>query len=147
MDTEFPESTEIATWTMRVCCQRSRSLMGNYRSLTFTYISSLFKGWSVWPVLIGPKSLLNQWTEVSHLSIHYGFEFEAVGDKWLHETNKEEEECMKPRKQTLTRQWLFKKGRVGISESSTHGALFLQKVLCSLWSRMTFADVNKIKSS
>ena len=39
-----------------------------------------------------------------------------------------------------------KKGRVGISESSTHGALFLEKVFCGLCSGMTFADVNKIKS-
>ena len=38
-------------------------------------------------------------------------------------------------------------GRVGISESSTHGALFLEKVLCGLQSRTTFADVNKIKLS
>ena len=27
-----------------------------------------------------------------------GFEFEAIGDKWLHETDEEEEECKKPRK-------------------------------------------------
>ena len=33
----------------------------------------------------------------------YGrFEFEDVGDKWMHETHKEEEECRKPRKQTPT---------------------------------------------
>ena len=36
---------------------------------------------------------------------------------------KEEEECMKSRKQTLTRQQPFKKGHVGISESSTHSVL------------------------
>ena len=51
------------------------------------------------------------------------------------------------RKQTPTRQQTFKKGRVSISESSTHGALFLEKVFCGLRSRMTFADVNKIKLS
>ena len=72
---------------------------------------------------------------------------EAVCDKWLHEINEEEEECTKPRKQTLTRQQPFKKGCIGISESSTHYALFLEKVFCSLRSRMTFADSNKIKSS
>ena len=54
---------------------------------------------------------------------------------------------MKPRKQTLTRQQTFKKGRVGISERSTHGALFLEKVFCGLRSGTTFADVNKIKFS
>ena len=54
---------------------------------------------------------------------------------------------MKPRKQTLTRQQTFKKGRVGISGSSTQGALFLEIVFCSLQSRTTFADVDKIKSS
>ena len=80
--------------------------------------------------------------EVSH---HGGFE--AVGDKWLHETDEEEEECMKPRKQIPTRQQPFKKGHVGISKSSTHGTLFLEKVFCGLPLRMTFADVNKIKSS
>ena len=35
--------------------------------------------------------------------LHGGFEFETVGDKWLHETGEEEEECTKPRKQTPTR--------------------------------------------
>ena len=35
----------------------------------------------------------------------YGkFEFEAVSDKWLHETDEEEEECTKPRKQAPTKQ-------------------------------------------
>ena len=119
------------------------------------HISSYFRGWSIWPVLIGPKSLFNQWTstlhqnftEVSHLPIHGGFEFEAVGDKWLHETHEEEEECTKPRKQTPTRQQPFKKGCIGISESSTHCSLFLEKVFCGLQSRTTFTDVNKIKSS
>ena len=43
-----------------------------------------------------------------------------------------------------TRQQTFKKGRVNISESSTHGALFLEKVFGGLRSRMTFAAVNKI---
>ena len=34
----------------------------------------------------------------------YGrFEFKAVGIRWLHETDKEEEECTKPRKQTPTK--------------------------------------------
>ena len=41
---------------------------------------------------------------------------------------------MKPKEQTPTRQQPFKKGCVGIGESSTHG----------LRSRTTFADVNKI---
>ena len=72
---------------------------------------------------------------------------EGVDGKWLHETDEEEEECTKPRKQTSTRQQPFKKGHVGISESSTHGALFLEKVFRSLQSRKTFTDVNKIKSS
>ena len=36
---------------------------------------------------------------------------------------------------------------VGIRESSTHGALFLEKVFCGLQSRTTFVDVDKIKSS
>ena len=76
-----------------------------------------------------------------------GFESEAVGGKWLHETDEEEEECMKPRKQTPTRQQPFKIGRPSISESSTHGALFLENVFCGPRSRTTFEDVNKIKSS
>ena len=46
--------------------------------------------------------------------------------------NEEEEECSKPRKQTPTRQQPFKKGRVRISESIRHGALFLEKVFCGL---------------
>ena len=69
--------------------------------------------------------------------------FEAVGDKWLQETDKEEEECAEPRKQTPTRQQLFKKGRVCISEMNTHGALFLEKVFCGLRSRTNFADLCK----
>ena len=71
--------------------------------------------------------------------------FEAVSDKWLHETDDEEDESAKPRKQTLTRQQTFKKGRIGIS--STHGALFLEKMVCGFQSRTTFTDVNKIKLS
>ena len=114
-------------------------------------ISSHFLCWSIQLVLSGQKCLLNQWTstlhwhftEVSHLPI-MGFEFEAVSDKLLHETYEEEEECTKPRKQTQTIQQPFKKGFVGISESSTHNALFLEKVFFSLWSRMTLAEVNKI---
>ena len=54
---------------------------------------------------------------------------------------------MKPGKQTPTRQQLFKKGCVSISESSTRSALLLKKVFCCLRSRTTFTDVNKIKSS
>ena len=61
--------------------------------------------------------------------------------------DEEEEERTKPRKQTPTKQHPFKKGRVGISESSTHGALLLEKVFWSLQSRMTFTDVTKIKLS
>ena len=72
-----------------------------------------------------------------------GFEFKAVGDRWLHETDEEEEECMKASKQTPTRQQPFKKGYVSISESSTHGALFLEKVFCGLQLRTTFADEKK----
>ena len=60
-----------------------------------------------------------------HYAIFLYGGFEAVGDKWLHETSEDEEECTKPRKQTLTRQQPFKKGLVSISESSTHDALFL----------------------
>ena len=36
---------------------------------------------------------------------------------------------------------------VSTSESSTHGAMFLEKVFCGLQLRATFADVNKIKLS
>ena len=54
---------------------------------------------------------------------------------------------MRPRKQTPTRQRTFKKRRVNVNESSTQGALFLEKVFCGLQSGMTSADVNKIKSS
>ena len=76
-----------------------------------------------------------------------GFEFEAVCDKCLHKTDEKEKECTKPRRQTPTRQQPFKKGHIGTSESSTHGALFLEKVFCGLRLRTTFVDVNKIKSS
>ena len=68
-----------------------------------------------------------------------GFEFKAVGDMWLHETDKVEEECKKSRKQAPTR--ALKKGGVGISDCSTHGALLLEKVFYCLWSRTTLADV------
>ena len=36
------------------------------------------------------------------------------------------------KKQALTRQQPFKKGGVGISESSTHSALLFEKVFCGL---------------
>ena len=45
---------------------------------------------------------LQGFTEVSHL--HGRFEFRAVGDKWQHKTEEEEEEYKKTRKQALTRQ-------------------------------------------
>ena len=60
---------------------------------------------------------------------------------------KEEEECTKSKKQTPTRQQPFKKGRISIIENITHDALFLEEVFCALRLGMTFADVNKIKSS
>ena len=87
-------------------------------------------------------NLASELTEVSH---HSGFE--AVSDKWLHETSEEKEECTKPRKQAPTRQQPFKKGRIGISECSTHSALFLEKVFCGRQSRTTFTDVKKLNSS
>ena len=65
----------------------------------------------------------------------------------MHKTDEEEEECTKAKKQTPTRQHPFKKGCVGISGSSTHGVLYLEKVFCGLRSRTASADVNKIKSS
>ena len=51
------------------------------------------------------------------------------------------------RKQALTRQQPFKKAHVGVSESNTLGALFLDKVFCGLWSRLTLAVVSKIKTT
>ena len=60
-----------------------------------------------------------------------GFEFKAFGDKWLQETDEEEEECKKPRKQALPRQQQLKKGCICISKSSTHGALLLEKVFAA----------------
>ena len=79
--------------------------------------------------------------------LYGGFEFKAVGGLWLHETDEEEKDSTKPRKQDPTRQQPFKKEHVGINKSNIYGALFLEKVFCGLRSRTTFADVNKIKSS
>ena len=76
-----------------------------------------------------------------------GFEDETVGSKWLYGTDKEEEECKKPRKQAPTRHQPFKNWHVGISKSSTHSALLLKKYFCGLLSRMTLADINKIEAS
>ena len=44
---------------------------------------------------------------------------EAVSDKWLHEIDEEQEECMKVRKQTPTRQELFKKDAL-VSGKAAH---------------------------
>ena len=52
---------------------------------------------------------------------------------------------MKPGKQTMTRQQPLKRGRVGISESSTCGALLLEKVFCDHQLRTTFTDVKRNK--
>ena len=71
---------------------------------------------------------IQSFTKVSHLLI-WRVWIEAVGDKWQHETNEEEEECTKLQKQTPTRQQQFKKGRMGINKSSTHGALLLMRSL------------------
>ena len=45
-----------------------RALMGSYHSLTFAF-SNHFQGWNIRPVLIGQKSLINQWT----LTLHWNF--------------------------------------------------------------------------
>ena len=54
---------------------------------------------------------------------------------------------MQETKGTNSNQTTTVQGHVGISESSTHGSLFLEKMFCGLQSRTTFGDVNKIKSS
>ena len=61
----------------------------------------------------------------------------------------EEEECKKQRTLDLTRQQPFTKEcvNVDISKSSTHSALLWEKVFCGLLSKMTSADVHKIKVS
>ena len=126
-------------WGVIVCCH--------------LHISSHFRGWSMRLVLIGQKSLTSEHQlcieTLRKLTIflYDGFEFEVVNYKWLRKTSEEEEECTKPRKQTPTIQQPFKKGRIDITEISTHGALILEKVFCGLWWRTTFADINKIKSS
>ena len=77
----------------------------------------------------------------------YGkFEFEAVGDKWLHETNEEEEECTKPRKPTVTRQQPFKKGHIVIRKRHTQCVAFGESVLRSSI-KNGFCRLNKIKLS
>ena len=92
------------------------------RSLTFAY----FKPFPGLKYTAGLDWSLCMETLRKLATFLYG-RFEVVGDKWLHETDEEEEECMKPRKQTPTRQQPFKKGRISISESSTHGALYWRK--------------------
>ena len=123
---------------MRVQCQQSQSL-SSYCLLTFAYFKP-FPGlkytagpdWS--KKFFEPMNIDFAFEALWKLAVfRYGrFEIKAVSDKWLHETNKEEEDCKKPKKQAGIRQQLFKKGRVGISESKTHGALLLEKVACGL---------------
>ena len=61
-----------------------------------------------------------------------GFEFKAVGDKWLHETDTEEENA----RNQGNKFW-----------PDNNSSLLYEKIFCGLWSRMTSADVNKIKVS
>ena len=77
-----------------------RVLMGSYCSLTFAYFKP-FPGlkYTAGPDMpdkfIEPMNIdfASKLLEVSHLPImNGGFEFKAVGDKWLHKTD-EEEEC------------------------------------------------------
>ena len=150
-DTEFPESTEIATWT-NASWLPVKPIVEHWWGVIVRWhlrILSHFRGWSIQPVLIGQEGLLNQmhrnFTEVSHLPIG-GFEYKAVSDKWLHETDKEEEESMKPRKQTPTRQQPFKKWHFGIREIGIYSALFLESLLLSSIEN-DLNDVNKMKSS
>ena len=111
--------------------------MGSYRLLTFAY----FKPFPGLKYMAGPDwSKKVSYTNVHRLCIEtlrklaifrYGG-FEAADDKCLHETDEEEEECTKPRKQTPTRQQPFKKERVGISESQhTRCIVFGKSVLRS----------------
>ena len=137
---------------MRVCCQRSRSLSLGGVSYIDICIFQAISGAEVYSQSWLVKRFLNvefAFESLWKLAVfrYGGFEFEAVGDKCLHETDKEEEECKKPRKHAPTNQQPFKQGHVGVSKRSTHGALHLEKVFCGLWSRTTYADVNKIKAS
>ena len=69
--------------------------------------------------------------------------FEAVGDKWLHETRRRGGR-MHESKETNSDQTTNVQER---TIKNAHSALFLEKVFCGLRSRTTYADVNKIKSS
>ena len=142
---KFPESTEITTWTNDSSLP-AKSIVErwwNYRWLTFAYFRP-FLGLKYRAGPDGSKKFFKPmnidcafealWKLATFR--YGGFEFKAGGNKWWHETDEEEEECKKPRKQAPIRQ-LFKKGCVGISESNTYGALLLEKVFCDLWSRMT----------
>ena len=88
---------------MRVHCQQSLSL--SVIELLFMDIC-IFQaisgaevyGWT-WLVKKVLKPIDFALEALQKLAIfQYGrFEFEAVGDKWLHKTNEEKEECIKPR--------------------------------------------------
>ena len=109
----------------------------SYRSLTFAYFKP-FLGlkctagldWS--KKFFKPMNMDFAFKALQIIAIfRYGrFEFEAVSDKWLHETSEEEGDCRKPRKRAPTRQQPVKKGR--ISESSTCCIAFGESVLGSL---------------
>ena len=128
-----------------------RALIRSYHSLTFAYFKPFmglkYTAGPDWSKKFVKPMNTNFASKLRKLAIFLYGGFEAVGHKWLHETDEEEEECTKPRKQPPTRHQQFKKGHVGISENKTHGALFLEKVFCGLRSSTTLADVNKIKSS
>ena len=68
MDSEFPQSTEIVTWT-NASLLPAKPIIERWWGVIVRWhlhISSHFWGWSMRPVLIGQKSLLNQWTSTLH---------------------------------------------------------------------------------
>ena len=120
------------------------ALMGSYRLLTFAY----FKPFPGLKYTAGPdwsKKFVTQTSEhrlciktLRKLAIFWYGGFEAVRVKWLHETDEEEEESTKPRKQTPTRQQTFKKRLVGISKTAHTVHCFWRK--CSAvfdWKRLS----------
>ena len=126
---------------------------GSYGLVTFAYFKP-FPGLKYKAGLDWSKNLLSQWTstlpwnfmEVSHLPIHGGFEFEAVSDKWLHETDEEEEECTKPRTNSDQTRTVSERMHQHQQKQHTWCIVFGESVLQSSIQN-NFADVNKIKSS
>ena len=151
---EFPESTEMATWTSASLLPGKLSVVGLV-VCWHLHISGHFGGWSMygrsWLVKTvywtKEHQLHRNFTEESHLQIKQ-VDYEAVSDKGLHETDRggrmhETKETSSDQTRTIQERMCHHQWK-----QHTRCIAFGESVLRTLIQNdFQFTDVNKIKAS